>query len=174
MTLENRSGRLVAAFVAIVIVGVGMRPLLSMAICLRGDAILASLGPRYARYYYERARLFDSGNTVALDRIAFMTLLRPFPDAIAHILSDPEIETSSDSGILLDRALLEERSRRFLHASNDFKILARRFRSSRYMLFAALLERGRRPKSTVRTDLEAALRLDPRNGLARRALLRLQ
>ncbi len=173
MTLANPSGRIIAALAAIVMVGVGMRALLSTAISLRGDSILASLGPRYARPYYVRARWFDSGNSIALDRIAFMTLLRPFPNAVANLLSDPQIETTTDSGILLDRALLEERSRRFGPAAYDFKILARRFGNSRDMLFAALLERGRLSNSIVRAALEAALKLDPKNTLARRALSRL-
>ncbi len=174
MSLEHPLGRLIAAVAAIVVVGVGMRALLSVAICLRGDAILASLGPRYARPYYDRARWFDSRNTVAVDRIAFMTLLRPFREDVAKVLGDPEIEKTADSGLLLDRALLEERSRRFLRAADDFKVLARRFGNSRYMFFAALLERGHRPNAIVRADMEAALHLDPKNTLARRALERLQ
>lgn len=171
--LECGVGRLSLALTAIILTGIGMHSFLAYALCIRGDSVLAAGGPQLAIKYYRRARWFDHANDVALDRLAFMALLSHRGQEIAAVLRDPDITAATSTELLLDRALLEQKQHEYKKSSLDFRRIARRAHSSRYMVFAALLGRMVFSKRVIRNELLVALRWNPHNVIALRSLRRL-
>lgn len=166
--------RAAVACCAVFVAALLLRPQISEAIVVRGDDLSYRGEMRRAHRMYERALVLDSGNAVALDRLAFEAIRGGRPEAMGSMIARlAAARIESDPMLVEDRAMLELKAHRYADAERDFRAYAQHVKDARASTFAgwSAARAGRRELAIG--DFTLALTYDPSFTPARSALHRI-
>lgn len=149
---------------------------LADALVTRGDEAMRAGEAQRAFAFYRRALVLAPESAVAADRLAFHLLERNAPGDIQRaiaIASGAIARRDGDPALLLDRALAEQRLKRWRDAERDFTRAATLAHDARYEQFAgrAALHFGDRRRALA--HFRTAISVDPAFTPARRALAKM-
>ncbi len=165
--------RVALAVAAVAVSGILLRGQLADALVVRGDEFLHRSNSKVALRYYRRALRFDANNTVALDRLLFVsTLLRDraqMKDAVER--STGYLERRPDDDVVrMDRAMACRALGDTSTAAADFAVAGYRTRDARALALGGFAARTVADERAAERLFRAALALAPKMPAALHAL----
>ncbi|MGB8519184.1 MAG: hypothetical protein WCD38_03385 [Candidatus Tumulicola sp.] len=165
--------RVALAAAAVAVSGILLRGQVADALVVRGDEFLYRSNSKAALRYYRRALRFDANNTVALDRVLFVsTLLRnrtQMRDAVERSTGYLD-RRPDDDAIRMDRAMACRALGDASTAAADFAIAGYRTRDARALALAGFASRTVADERAAVRLFRAALVLAPKMPAALHAL----
>ncbi len=165
--------RVALAAAAVAVSGILLRGQVADALVVRGDEFLYRSNSKAALRYYRRALRFDANNTVALDRVLFVsTLLRnrtQMRDAVERSTGYLD-RRPDDDAIRMDRAMACRALGDASTAAADFAVAGYRTRDARALALAGFASRTVADERAAVRLFRAALVLAPKMPAALHAL----